>query len=258
MRNIVLIVFGFALYYLGFKNFEALMLFIDKAIHYSLASYFLTYIILGIPLFSVTCLINKDFNFIRHLGLHSGILKGLGIGVIFALPMFIGSAIQYKLAKNISIPNMLTKTLFAGLFEELYFRGYLFGQLFKKSKLGFLMSILLCSIIFASGHLYQSQDPFVLLGIFMTTFMGSVLFAWLYVEWNYNLWIPIFLHTLMNLSWYLFEVSDNALGSFNSNLFRGMTIALSIILTLNYKKRMGEKAIINKSTLLMKKNYQNN
>ncbi|MGE9314412.1 lysostaphin resistance A-like protein [Niabella sp. CJ426] len=178
-------------------------------------------------------------------------------GTVFSLPMFVGGLLQSKLAADISIPNLIAKTIFAGLFEELYFRGFLFGQLFRKTRLGFLPAIILCSVIFAMGHLYQSQDPGVLLGVFLTTFMGSVLFAWLFVEWNYNLWIPVFMHTMMNLSWHLFAVSENALGTASFNIYRGITIALAIVLTIMYKKRNGHKLSVNKQTLLFSRLDQN-
>ena len=252
MKNAILILAGFMLYHIGSEYFEPIMLYLNKVIHYKLLSYFLTYILIGIPVFITICIVNKELNFFRILGLQSNILKGLLVGMIFSLPMFIGSAIQSNIAKNMSVPDLIARTMFAGLFEEIYFRGFFFGQLFRKTQLGFLPSIFFCSIIFASGHLYQSQDAGVLFGIFITTFMGSVFFAWLYVEWNYNLWVPIFLHTLMNLSWYIFTVSDNALGTVNSNLFRILTIALSIILTVLYKKKIGAQLLINKRTLLMK------
>lgn len=256
MRNTILVITGFAFYYIGFKYFEAIMLFLNKAIQQTLISYLLTYIVIGIPIFIITCLLNKSPDFFRFLGLRSNILKGLFVGIVFSLPMFIGGYTQSKLIDNISLPDMIAKTIFAGFFEELYFRGFFFGQLFRKTKLGFLPAIILCSLVFAAGHLYQSQEPGVLAGVFMTTFMGSVLFAWLYVEWNYNLWVPVFLHTFMNLSWYIFSISDNALGTVNSNLFRGLTIAISIMLTLVYKKRKGEKLLINRTTLWAKKNYE--
>lgn len=256
MRNIVLIIIGFVLYYLGFKRFETIMLLVDKYIHFRLASYGLTYVIIALPLFAVTCIVNRDLSFPRHLGLQSGILRGMAIGIIFTLPMLIGGVFQYGLTDNISVPNMIAKAVFDPFFEELVFRGYFFGLLFRNTKLGFIPSILVCSLIFASGHLYQSQDPVTLLGIFTTTFLGSILFAWLYVEWNYNLWVPIFTHLLMNLCWHIFSVSDNALGTMSANIFRGLTIALSIILTLTFKKRRGEKLLINNSTLITKKNYR--
>ena len=73
MRNTILIIIGFVFYYLGFKQFEPIMLFIDQGIHYRLASYFFTYIIIGLPLFIITCIINKRLNFFYHLGLQPGI-----------------------------------------------------------------------------------------------------------------------------------------------------------------------------------------
>lgn len=87
----------------------------------------------------------------------------------------------------------------------------------------------------------------------MVTFFGAVFFAWLYVEWNYNLWVPILTHTLMNLSWNLFEVDNSALGDVKANLFRGLTILTAIIFTIVYKKNRNEKLTVNKQTLILKK-----
>lgn len=258
MRNTILIIIGFVFYYLGFKQFEPIMLFIDQGIHYRLASYFFTYIIIGLPLFIITCIINKRLNFFYHLGLQPGILKGLVAGLIFTLPMFAGCAFLYKPAAAISMPNMIAKTVLDPFFEELFFRGYFFGLLFRYTKLGFIPSILICSLVFAAGHLYQSHEPMILFGIFITTFSGSVLFAWLYAEWNFNLWVPVFLHILMNVCWYIFSISNNALGTIYPNVLRGLTIAFSIILTLMYKKRKGEKILVNKLNLFLIKAGGNN
>ena len=108
-------------------------------------------------------------------------------------------------------------------------------------------------MIFAFGHLYQSQDVGELIGIFMITFSGAVFFGWLYVEWSYNLWVPILTHTLMNLSWSLFQVDNSALGDMTINIFRGLTILIAIIFTILYKKNRNEKLIINRRTLMLKK-----
>ena len=87
----------------------------------------------------------------------------------------------------------------------------------------------------------------------MTTFMGAGLFAWLYVEWNYNLWLPVALHFFMNLSWEIFAVSDNALGGLEANLIRGLTVLLAITGTLFYKKKQNIPLAVNRDTLWMKK-----
>ena len=50
-----------------------------------------------------------------------------------------------------------------------------------------MFAILIGALLFAFAHMYQSQDTMKLVGIFAITFMGAGLYAWLYVEWNYNL-----------------------------------------------------------------------
>jgi hypothetical protein len=79
----------------------------------------------------------------------------------------------------------------------------------------------------------------LLIGIFLITAVGAAWFAWLYTEWDNNLWVPVFMHVLMNLSWTLFEVSSTALGGGLSNVFRAITIALTIFITIYYHRRSG-------------------
>lgn len=88
------------------------------------------------------------------------------------------------------------------------------------------------------GHLYQGVSFGQTTGVFIVSAMGAVWFAWLYVELD-NLWIPIFLHVFMNLSWTLFDVSDNALGGIYVNIFRAITIALTILITIRFHKKGG-------------------
>ncbi|MET0391731.1 MAG: CPBP family intramembrane glutamic endopeptidase [Chitinophagaceae bacterium] len=252
LRTLAITVICFLLYYIAFEKFEPIMLLADRVVHYRLLSYFITYWVIGIPIFIGTLLINENHRVFRKLGLGANPLTALLLAAVFALPMFIGGLIFYPISSSLSFPNLVAGTLFAGFFEELYFRGFLFGQVFRNTKLGFLPSIFLGAVIFACGHLYQSQDAGELAGIFITTFMGAIFFAWLFVEWNYNLWVPIFLHTLMNLAWQLFDVSDNALGNVNSNIFRGLTIALAIIITIVYKRRTGQKLAVNRDTIWIK------
>ncbi len=138
-----------------------------------------------------------------------------------------------------------------GFFEEFLFRGFLFGILFRKLKWGFIPASLLAEVIFGLGHIYQGSTLMETTGIFGITTIGSIWVAWLYIEWDKNLWVPIFLHTLMNLSWILFEVSNNALGGIYTNLFRAITIALTIII-IRYHKKRGLN--INRKTLIINNN----
>ncbi|MCX6249656.1 MAG: type II CAAX endopeptidase family protein [Bacteroidetes bacterium] len=252
LRISIIVVISFLTYYVIFEYFGKIFAAIDTLLTFPIGSYFLTYIIAGIPIFIGTAIIHRDFNIFSYLGLKGNFISAFLLTFIFTLPMFLGGLTFFSLNYEITLPAILKLTIFAGLFEELYFRGFLFGQLFKFTKIGFIPSIFLGALLFASGHLYQSTEFSVLLGVFLTTFMGAIFFAWLYVEWNYNLWVPIFMHFFMNLSWALFTVSENALGGVKSNIFRGLTIALAIAATVIYKKRKKMKLEVNKKTLWWK------
>ena len=166
--------------------------------------------------------------------------------------MIVSSAIIGKIGDNLDFGNLLHTTFIAGFFEEYFFRGFLFGILFRKLKWGFIPASILGGVIFGLGHIYQGSTLIETTGIFAITTIGAIWFSWLYVEWEKNLWIPIFLHTLMNLSWILFEVSDNALGGVYTNLFRAITIALTIIITILYHKKRGLN--INRKNLIINNN----
>ena len=139
----------------------------------------------------------------------------------------------------------LKTVVFAALFEEIIFRGFLFGMLFRYLKIGFVLAALIPSLLFGSIHLYQGADLISALIVFAVTFIGALYFSWMYVEWHFNLWVPVFLHLLMNLSLYLFATEGNtsAAGGLASNIFRLISIALAITLTLWYRKKHSQKLI---------------
>ena len=253
MKIILLVCLSFTTYYILFSNFKPIKVGLDKIIQQGLISYVLTYLIIGIPLFIGTLIIDRRIGILKSLGLSASPLTGLWLSILFTLPMFAGGLLFFNFNPQIDIETLIAGTIVAGFMEELYFRGFLFGQLFKKTNLGFIPSIVFGALIFAFGHLYQSQNISELVGIFMITFSGAVFFAWLYVEWNYNLWVPILTHTLMNLSWSLFEVDNSALGGVKANIFRGLTILMAITITVLYKRKKNRKLIINRQTLMLRK-----
>ncbi len=252
-KAIVFTLIGFAAYLLLREYFAPIKANLDKLTHDGLTSYTLTYFIIGIPIYLATYLINPGINIFKNLGIFHNPIKPFLLALVFSIPMFLGGLVFFEFNHDISIPNIIAGTIVIGFVEELFYRGFLFGQLYKYTKLGFISAIFLGAIVFATGHLYQSQDTLELVGIFMVTFMGAVLFAWLYVEWNYNLWVPIFLHALMNLAWHLFNMDQTALGGLLPNVFRGLTIALAIVFTIVYKKKQNQKLVITINKLILKK-----
>jgi membrane protease YdiL (CAAX protease family) len=255
-KTALLVFFCFVVYYFLFSNFKLIKTGLDHITCQGLISYVLTYFIIGIPIFTGTWLIDKSSGIFKSLGLSSDILTALWTSLLFTLPMFLGGLFFFRFNADMDVQNLVAGTIIAGFMEELYFRGFLFGQLFRKTNLGFLPSIFFSSLIFATGHLYQSQKMSELTGIFIITFSGAVFFAWLYTEWNYNLWVAILTHSFMNLSWYLFEIDNSALGDVKANIFRGLTILTAIVFTILFKLKRDEKLIVNRQTIWIKKEHE--
>lgn len=216
-------------------------------------SHILAYTIVGIPIFIGIILIHGKSKFMDSIGFNQSIGIGFLFSLLCTLPMLVGYWIFFEYNSEFSLNSFLITVIAAALFEELYFRGFLFGQIYRYTNWGFLPSVLIGAIIFGLVHIYQGKELNEIIGIFLITFLGGILYAWVFVEWGYNLWIPIFLHLLMNLFWGLFSAGDTALGDLYSNLFRIITIALIIVLTILHKRKRELKLSVNKNTIWRKK-----
>jgi uncharacterized protein len=118
----------------------------------------------------------------------------------------------------------------------------LFGFLFRILRIGFFPAIIVVSILFALGHIYQGEDLNSILGVTLITFIGSLIFGWLYIEWNNNLWVPIGTHILMNFYWSVFDIeATNAIGGWGANIFRFITVVLVLLLTIRKINKEGSK-----------------
>ncbi len=250
----VLSFLSFGIYFfLDDRYFHPVKVWFNGFIHQGGISHILAYLLSSLPLCAGILLMHGSKNFASRWGLNKPVFKGMLVGLVCTLPMFIGFALVFKFNTNLYINEILIGVIAAGFFEELFFRAFLFGQLYRYTRLGFIPSVFLGALLFATIHLYQSHDVATLAGIFAITFLGAVLFAWAFIEWDYNIWVPVFLHGFMNLAWTLFSVSDNALGNMYGNIFRTLTIALIICVTILYKKRKGLKTELNKKTVWMKR-----
>jgi membrane protease YdiL (CAAX protease family) len=164
-----------------------------------------------------------------------GLLKPAGRAFLFAfiasLPMLITFAATSSINPKMTYLTIGVFCILAPFAEEVLYRAYLFRQLYRYGRLGFWISALIPSIIFAIGHLYQSNDFNELVGISLITGLGSILLCWLFIRWDDNIW-PIFaLHCLMNLWWEVFAVDDSALGGWLANGARIATVVLAIVMT---------------------------
>lgn len=178
------------------------------------------------------------------LGLAHAPLRGLAVAVALTAPLAVGYALAFPPAALEAPGYEFGRTaLLPGLGEEILYRGLLFGVLFRLAGWGFLPAALLGAVLFGAAHLYQGNDWQEAAFIFGLTAVGSVWFAWLYVEWRFNLWLPIGLHVLMNAYWTAFDVSDNANGPWWTTALRVGVIVLSIVVTVIAARRRGGRVL---------------
>lgn len=179
------------------------------------------------------------------LGMNRSVLTALMVGIVGTAILPIG----YATIAAFSPPDKLFgvamgSSILPGIGEELLYRAFLFGFLFRFVGLGFLPAALLGAVLFGAAHLYQGEALADSAAIFAITALGALWFAWLYVEWGYNLWVPVAFHVLMNLYWELFAVADTALGPTTSIILRLTVIVLSVIITVVVARRQGRPLIV--------------
>ena len=166
--------------------------------------------------------------------------------LISTLPLFIAFPVVGDFNGGLTWDKLVRSAVIAAFFEEVIFRGFIFGQLFRYCKIGFWWSVIIPSLLFGTLHLYQGNDLLSSLAAFGVTFLGGIYFSWVYVKWDFNLWCPVGLHFFMNLSWLLFTVEGNsvAAGGLASNIFRVLSVAAAVSLTAAYRYRAGKRPLL--------------
>ena len=196
-------------------------------------------IIVIIPVFILTAVVIKPKEILSFLGLNRNIIKGLGIALLCVTPLYIIFPSFGGINSDLTLSLLLQKSILPGFKEEFICRAFMFGLLFRYAKTGFSWAVILPALYFGSMHLYQGHDALSALAAFGVTFIGALYFSWMYVEWNYNLWVPIGLHMLMNGAWVIFsmEGTEVAAGGLISNVARVISILFAIGLTIWYKRK---------------------
>ena len=94
----------------------------------------------------------------------------------------------------------------------------------------------LTGAIFGLLHLAQASVQQLSLsgeiGTVLLIGVGGIFYAWLYVRWDFNLWVPFGMHMFMNGWWAVFEMADNPLGGWVPNALRLLTVGIAIAITL--------------------------
>ena len=200
-------------------------------------------LLLTLVVLILTIIVIKPKELFSFLGLSRNILIGFGIALLCTLPLYLVFPLFGGLNTELTFSVIYDRAILTGFKEELVFRAFMFGLLFRYAKTGFFWAVILPALYFGSVHLYQGHDILSALAAFGVTFIGALYFSWMYVEWNFNIWIPVGLHILMNGAWHIFtmEGTEVAAGGWISNIVRIISIALAIAITVYYHKTRGGK-----------------
>ena len=185
---------------------------------------------------------------LRILGArHSNVLDALGLarragsGLCFALLVCAPLPLVFLGVQGFpdTLPpatNLIRYSILPGVGEEILYRGFLFGLLYRFCAVRFLPAAIFVALSFGFAHIHQGETLSDAAMVGLVTAVGSIWFCWLYTAWGFNLYVPIGFHSFMNGWWEVFSVAQNAAGPVSGLLARGAVIALSVICTLVWRR----------------------
>ena len=254
--------------WIAYSKYSSLYFFVDKYMAESdvPARKFVFFSLLTLIPLGALFILHKPREVLRCWGFSGNFLVALAVSALCTLPMFIGNALMIPVAGGFGkalwstgLPmftecittfhagwsyevywdGVLNTAVIAGFFEEVMFRGFIFGQLFRYARWGFMPAVLASVVPFGFLHVQLEWKLMAIGSMFVLTALDGAFFCWMFVQWRYNLWVPIWLHILINLSWIAFD-GNNAEGRIWANAVRLAAIALSVLFTIWFKKRSGE------------------
>ncbi len=170
-----------------------------------------------------------------ELGLRPPAAAAAAFGLVATMPMWLTFSVTHAFRPD-PLPELLYLAVLSPVAEEIVFRGFLFGQLWKRAGWGPWTSLAVSSLAFGLGHAEDASTWTEGLGLLALTGLGAAIFAWIYWRWG-TLLAPIALHVLMNLCWGLWQVGDGPLAGWVPFALQLTTVVLAIALTLLASRR---------------------
>ena len=186
------------------------------------------------------------------LGLNGSVWTAVKIGLVATAVLPVVYAFIAPFTPDDFVRRFLNGSLFPGIGEEIFYRGMLFGILFRFAGWGFLPAALLGATIFGIGHFAQGNSLSDFLGIFGITGAAAIWWSWMYIEWENNIWVPAGLHILMNGYFAMFDVADGTLGSWTFFAIRVVVVLISVAMTVVYARRRGFFRIVGRDWIWRK------
>ncbi len=163
---------------------------------------------------------------------------GIGIGLLCSLPMLILGFMSTSFTPNRY--EIMHMAIAPGLTEEIFYRAFLFGLLVQVARCPVWTTAIITGIVFGLAHVDITPDEGkTIVGqlgpeIAMIS-LGGFMYAWLFWESRWNLWLVIALHASMNLWWDMFDLSVTPLGSWGATGARVLSVGLVVLLVFGLR-----------------------
>lgn len=171
----------------------------------------------------------------------AGLRKPLAAPLVWAaivlLPAWLACMLWIEAPPPVRGIDLLWQGVAGPFAEELLYRGLAIGLLTTLCGWRWLPACLAPAVLFGLAHLGQGADPASAAGIAAITAAGGLLFGWLWVRWDGNLWPPVLLHAGMNSLWLIYGLGENAIGGLPGNVLRAGIVVAAIGLTWLYTRR---------------------
>lgn len=168
-----------------------------------------------------------------ELGLRGGAGTGTSVALLASLPMLLTFVFTAKVNPHFALRATFMTSIVSPLTEEMLFRGYLFRQLYRRAGWGFYSAVGVTGGLFGLAHLGSlvgKISAWEVAAEIAIIAVGGAFYAWLFIKWDDNLWVPLALHSFMNL-WCIVFACDEAIGNWRNNFGRALTVVLAIVLT---------------------------
>jgi len=183
---------------------------------------------IAVPILALTIRRVSLKSALSDLGILTNPLRPFLFAFIATSPALIGFALTAHVDHLITPRAFFVLCIWSPFAEEVLFRAFAFGQLYRRAGWNFWVATLVPTIFFAAAHAFQPSDAGELAGILAITALGSVLFSYFFVRLGWTIWAPFALHALLNTWWTVFTTNQTALGGLSDNIFRFGSIGLAL------------------------------
>jgi membrane protease YdiL (CAAX protease family) len=146
---------------------------------------------------------------LRQAGLVRSPGRAIGVAAIAVAPVAAVFVWLFPFNPALSLIGLWMTAIVRPVSEEVLLRGVLFAQLHRRAGWPFAVAVLVSIEPYVCGHLLHATAGGALAGAIAVNAIRvtrSAGLAWLLVRWDYNLWLVIALHALVDLTRYVFAV----------------------------------------------------